>query len=196
MSGQREIARYHRFTGQTMSRYIAFLRGINVGGHNVKMEDLRVLFGELGFENVRTYIQTGNVFFESDEVTKSELSSRIEALLLNKLGYAVSTFVRSVEEFENTLQSAPFDSYELTEDTRHMIVFVSDQIPSTTKFPLFSPKGDYELIGATEGELYVIVHLIKGKFLSSSFIEKTFGVATTGRFFHTSLKILEAAKTQ
>ncbi len=174
--------------------YIAFLRGINVGGHNVKMEDLRGIISSLGFSNVRTYIQTGNVFFESDEADISKLSSRVEALLLSKLGYEVPTFVRTVEEFETTLVSAPFDRYELTPDSRHMIVCISQPIPSNTAFPLISPKGDYEIVGATMGELYVIVHLINGKFLSSSFIEKTFGVTTTGRFFHTSLKILEASK--
>ncbi len=177
-----------------MIRYIAFLRGINVGGHNVKMEYLRDLLAELGFCNIRTYIQTGNVFFESDEADATKFSSHIETLLLSKLGYEVPTFVRTVEEFENTLTIAPFDRFELTPDTRHLIVCTSQPILANTIFPLSSPKGDYEIVGATKGELYVIVHLINGKFLSSSFIEKTFGVTTMGRFFHTSLKILEAAK--
>ncbi len=175
-------------------QYIAFLRGINVGGHNVKMEDLRGLFAELGFTNVRTYIQTGNVFFESDKALPRDLASRIETYLENRLGYKVPTFVRTVEQLQTTLNKAPFTDIELTPDTRHMIVFVSSEIPKTAKFPLLSPKGDYEIIGAMSGELYVVVHLINGKFLSSNFIEKTFDVATTGRFFHTSLKILEAAR--
>ena len=175
-----------------MSKYIAFLRGINVGGHNVRMEYLRELFTELGFTDVRTYIQTGNVFFEAKDAVDG---SQIERFLESKLGYAVPTFVRTIESLYQTLKSPPFDKVELTSDTRHMVVFISAPISETTKFPLFSPKGDYEIIGATAGELYVIIHLINGKFLSSSFIEKTFGVETTGRFFHTSLKILEAAKS-
>ena len=176
-----------------MNTYIAFLRGINVGGHNVKMEHLRELFTSLGFSNVRTYIQSGNVFFDSDKDQKA-LEKDIAAMLETKLGYAVPTFVRTVAELEKTLTEAPFADIELTDDTRHMIVFISDPIPPTTTFPLRSPKGDYEIVGATSGELYVVVHLINGKFVSSNFIEKTFNVATTGRFFHTALKLLEAAK--
>jgi uncharacterized protein (DUF1697 family) len=173
-----------------MIKYIAFLRGINVGGHNVKMEYLREIFAELGYTNILTYIQTGNIFFESDEEDKTKLTANIEALLLSKLGYDVATFVRTIKEFEAILASSPFNSTEPAPDTRHLIVFISSQIPDTTRFPLLSPKGDYEIIGANECELYVKVHLINGKFQSSSFIEKNFNVATTGRFFHTLQKML------
>ena len=175
-------------------KYVAFLRGINVGGHNIKMELLREHFLALGFKNVQTYIQTGNVQFESGETNTKVLGQKIEKHLETQLGYAVPTFIRSLHQLEQTLISAPFDSIPSTPDTRHMIVFISDTIPVATVFPMTSPKGDYEIIGSIDEALYVIVHLIDGKFQSSSFIEKTFGVSTTARFFHTSLKILEAFK--
>lgn len=177
-----------------MTQYIAFLRGINVGGHNVKMEDLRDHFTELGFSNVRSYIQTGNIFFETQDTLAHALSRTIEKHLESKLGYEVPTFVRTIPELESTLINTPFDDIELTPDTRHMVAFISSPIPESTQFPVISRKGDYEIIGATQQELYVVIHLINGKFLSSKFIEKTFNVTSTGRFFHTSLKILAAAK--
>src|SRR5215831_13131357 len=78
--------------------YVALLRGINVGGHTVTMERLRELFRELGYAGVRTYIQTGNVFFESSEQDVQILRSAIERHLRAALGYEVPTCLRTVEE--------------------------------------------------------------------------------------------------
>ena len=76
-------------------RYIAFLRGINLGGHNVKMDRLRVLFEELGLGDVTTFIASGNVIFDSDERDADTLADRIEAHLAQALGYDVPTFLRT-----------------------------------------------------------------------------------------------------
>ena len=178
------------------TKYIALLRGINIGGHNVQMERLRALFVELGFSNVRTYIQTGNVFFESAETDAAELTGKIEDHLRAALGYDVPTFVRTIEQLAETLAAAPFDGIELTPETRHLIVFISKSLPADLKLPLLSPKGDYELIGLTDRAVFVAVHLIKGKFASSNFLEQTFGVKTTARFYHTAGKILAAARSE
>ena len=80
-----------------MPQHIAFLRAINVGGHVVKMEVLRALFTELGFKNVRTFIASGNVVFDSP--AKAALLERhIEQHLKQALGYEVDTFIRSLDE--------------------------------------------------------------------------------------------------
>lgn len=176
------------------TKYIAFLRGINVGGHSVKMERLREIFSELGFENVRTYIQTGNVFFETDEQDRIKLRNKIEAHLVDALGYAVPTFLRTTEELEHTLKVATFHSIELTPDTRHLILFTLEPLTLSIDFPYLSPKGGYEIVGATENELFVVVHMQNGRFESGNSLEKALSVVTTGRFFHTAQKILEAAK--
>src|SRR5579872_787535 len=75
-------------------RYIAFLRGINVGGHTVKMERLRQLFTELGLAHVRTYIQSGNVFFETTDSDRARVTGTIEEHLHKVLGYEVPVFLR------------------------------------------------------------------------------------------------------
>jgi uncharacterized protein (DUF1697 family) len=179
---------------QTFS-YIAFLRGINVGGHTVKMEYLRQLFTELGFTHVRTYIQTGNVFFESSQTDILSLQQKIEEHLQAALGYAVPVFIYTTDELEHIIANAPFDTIPLTDETRHMVVYVSESLPKDTDLPLLSPKGDYEIVGIGERVIYVVIHLLNGRFESSYFLEKTFKVATTGRFYHTSQKILQVAKT-
>ena len=69
-----------------MPKYVAFLRAINVGGHTVKMEHLRILFEELGFENVETFIASGNVIFDSKTKSTKTLETKIEKHLRQALG--------------------------------------------------------------------------------------------------------------
>jgi uncharacterized protein (DUF1697 family) len=83
-----------------MSQYVAFLRGINVGGHRVKMDRLRAFFEEMGFANVSTFIASGNVIFSASSDDVGSLSDRIEQRLAQRLGYDVPTFIRSPAELE------------------------------------------------------------------------------------------------
>lgn len=171
-------------------RYIALLRGINVGGHNVKMEALRGYFAELGLENVSTFIQSGNVFFDSDEPAVV-LSPRIEKHLLKKLGYDVPVFLRTAEQLQVAIEAFPSVDTALDADVRLCIVFV-DEMPKLT-FPLSSPKGDMTLLAATKREVFVIWEIIGGRPPTAAFQDKTLGKRTTTRFLHTARKILEAA---
>lgn len=81
-----------------MPRYIAFLRGINLGKRRPPMSQLRALFAEMGFAEVETFIASGNVLFSSPEKKRGQLESRIARQLRESLGYAVDTFVRTAEE--------------------------------------------------------------------------------------------------
>ncbi len=173
-------------------RYIALLRGINVGGHVVKMADLRQHFTELGLLNVRSYIQSGNVFFESPEKDIPTLTTRIETSLHQKLGYAVPTFLRTPAALKAVLESAPFSSMTIRENMRACLLFLAHDISLST-FPIASPKGDIEVVAATKREAFVIWHILNGKPpTSQSFLDKTVGTPSTTRFFHTAQKILTA----
>jgi len=81
-----------------MPRHVAFLRAINVGGHTVRMDRLRALFEELGFDDVETFIASGNVLFSTRRAAGAALARRIEHHLESALGYEVATFLRSVAE--------------------------------------------------------------------------------------------------
>lgn len=86
---------------------MALLRGINVGGKNlVSMADLRAEFEHAGYSEVQTYIQSGNVLFETDE-PRAELEPSIEALLAERLGVPVLVVVRSHRQLANVVASAP-----------------------------------------------------------------------------------------
>ena len=174
--------------------YIAFLRGINVGGHVVKMEHLRGLFAELGLANVRTYIQSGNVFFESPDDDRKALAQRIEQHLREALGYNVPVFLRTVAELEHILALNPFKNINVTPDIRLCVMFLAEPVAKDLALPLRSPKDDSEIVQMTELEAFVVWYLIKGRPPGSNFLDKTLGRNTTTRFFHTTAKILEAAK--
>lgn len=90
--------------------YIAFLRGINVGGHRVKMEQLRTVFEELGYSNVSTFIASGNVIFETPRKVSEQ---RIEAALREALGYDVPTFVRTPDDLKAVVAHRPFAAQDV-----------------------------------------------------------------------------------
>ncbi|MCC2547377.1 DUF1697 domain-containing protein [Hymenobacter sp. BT175] len=178
-----------------MTTYIALLRGINVGGHRVKMEELRRLFAELGLANVRTYIQTGNVFFASDEPDRAALTARIEQHLAQALGYAVPTFLRTPDELEELLTLNAFGHLAVTDNMRLCLMLLKEPAPTGLSLPLLSPKGDMEIIHLTGHEAFVVWHLLDGRApAGTTFLDKLLGRQTTTRFLHTTAKILEAAR--
>ena len=91
-----------------MPRRIAFLRAINVGGHVVKMDQLRKLFTSFGVENVETFIASGNVIFETNMTSTAKAEDQIEAGLLSELGYEVVTIVRTLKELAEIVAHRPF----------------------------------------------------------------------------------------
>ena len=91
-----------------MARLVALLRGINVGGHRVKMSDLQAHLSALGLAGVETVIASGNVAFESDRKADRSLEEAIEVHLERALGYAVATFVRTIPELEEVASQDPF----------------------------------------------------------------------------------------
>jgi uncharacterized protein (DUF1697 family) len=95
---------------ELMSKYVAFLKAINVGGHVVKMDDLRELFSGMRFSNVETFIASGNVIFETKSAPDQKVEQKIEKHLEAALGYAVGTFVRSMAEILAISEYTPFSN--------------------------------------------------------------------------------------
>jgi uncharacterized protein (DUF1697 family) len=91
-------------------RYAAFLRAINVGGHVVKMDRLRTICAGMGLDNIETFIASGNVVFDCSTASAGALEESMEKQLKDALGYAVSTFVRTMPELAAIATHEPFDS--------------------------------------------------------------------------------------
>lgn len=178
--------------------YIALLRGINVGGHRVKMERLRALFCELGFENVRTFIQSGNVFFETEETDRDALTQRIETHLATALGHEVPTFLRTCDELQTLLDAKPFDAIEVTPAMRLLIVFTRHQVSRSSVLPLVSPDGSMEIIAVADKEIFVVYRMRDNRPPDvAAFLRRNLQIKTdaTTRFHDTTGKMLTAAQS-
>jgi uncharacterized protein (DUF1697 family) len=175
--------------------YIAFLRGMNVPGRSVKMEYLRSLFTDMGFGSVRSYIQSGNVFFEADETDRGVLGARIRDHLTQTLGYEVAVCLRTVPELEALIALDPFKDVTVTDDLRCCVVFTTEPVDPGLALPMLSPKKDMEIIGSAGSDAFVVWYLINGRApAAKGFQERVLGHDATTRYFHTVVKILDAAR--
>ncbi|GAA3026770.1 hypothetical protein GCM10020229_42590 [Kitasatospora albolonga] len=176
--------------------YVAFLRAVNVGGRTVKMERLRALFAELGLADVRTYIQSGNVFFTTGRTDRAALTRRIERHLEDELGFAVPVMLRTVDEVAAVVEADPFAAVEVTPDVRLCVVFLSEPLPEDLEFPVRDPKGGWEILSATPGAAFTVFHLKNGRLSGdpAKSFPKSYAGQGTSRFFHTTVKILAAAR--
>lgn len=175
-----------------MIKYIAFLRGINVGGRKlIKMEALRRIFESMGFANVRTYIQSGNVIFEARKKNLSTLRTKIENELKNTLGYEVSVIVLAFSDLALLEEKDPFKRIEMSKDVMLFVTFLSSEPTSTPKLPIAVEKENFEVIAVVGRAAFTVSRLKKnGRFgFPNDFIEKQFGVVGTSRNWTTVRKI-------
>jgi len=124
-----------------MIKHIAFLRAINVGGKKlIKMDELKKRFETLGFKNVRTYIQSGNVIFQSPTSDQNALAKKIENLLHKNLSSDVLVFLRTVEELNAIVKFDPYQKQKFKLETKLYITFIKDGLKQKLKLPFLSPK--------------------------------------------------------
>jgi uncharacterized protein (DUF1697 family) len=109
-----------------MKTYICLLRGVNVGGNNrLPMKELRSLLESIGLENVRTYIQSGNIVFRSEEEEVSRLSASISAAIKDSFGFEPLALVLSGEEFDEAITANPYPEAESEPKTLHLYFLAS-----------------------------------------------------------------------
>ena len=115
-----------------MPTYVAMLRGINVGpGKIVKMERLRTSFEALGFGRVKTYVQSGNVIFESEQKSPTELSNKIEEKIQHTFGFSVPVLVKTSKEIEQIVSDNPLVKEKGIDHSKLHVTFLSDVPPKT-----------------------------------------------------------------
>ena len=111
-----------------MKTYISILRGINVSGHKkIKMDELRKLFEDLNFKNVKTYIQSGNVIFEDKTTSHKELGKRIEKKIFENFGFQVPVIVKDKNELVNLIKNNPFLNGRKEDISKLHVTFLSDE---------------------------------------------------------------------
>ena len=110
-----------------MPRHIALLRAVNVGNRKVEMARLRALMEELGYADVRTYVQSGNVVFSGPDEPQAQLERRLEEQLEATFGFEIPVMVRSRDELAAIVQANPFRDIA-TNPSRHAVLFLADEI--------------------------------------------------------------------
>lgn len=165
-----------------MSRYIAFLRAINVGGHTAKMDHLRQLFESIGFANVETFIASGNVVFETKSQDTQSLEKKIEQKLKEALGYDTTTFIRTEAELADIAQYQPFRSAELKTAQALNVAFLHVAIGAKAMQKLIALQTDIDAFHVHGREIY---WLCRKKQSESNFsnvvLERTIGQPSTLR---------------
>jgi len=172
-------------------RYVAFLRGINVGGRKIiRMDDLNRIFSSSGYTGVKTLIQSGNVIFTATADDIERLKCDVEAMLNRQLGYHVEVFLLRFEEILEILASDPFRSLQKSSKIKFYISLISGAPRSKLKLPLFSDKKDLELIRIEGNKAYILSHEINGRFgFPNNFLEDLTGLPATTRNWNTIAKI-------
>ncbi len=177
-----------------MNKKIAILRGINVGGKRIiLMADLKALFEELRFTDVQTYIQSGNVIFNSkEESTDIELSDKIEASILKRYGFDVPVIIRTVNELKEIVLANPFyQDKEFGIDGLY-VTFLKNlpTAESIINIEAYDYSPDRFII--KEKEIFIFC---AGKYhqskLTNNFFENKLKVPATTRNWKTVLKLLE-----
>jgi len=138
-----------------MKKYVALLRGINVGGKNlIKMTDLKACFETLDFKLVSTYIQSGNVLFRADESDQGKLTSRIEEALSKTFNYKSRVVVRSQKQLKEVVAHAPkgFGSDPAT--YRYDVIFLKEPLTAVEAMKSVTIKEGVDQAFAGKGALY------------------------------------------
>ncbi len=171
-----------------MKRYIILLRGINVSGKNkLPMADLRDILHELEFQNIQTYIQSGNIILDS-EASKELICQKIKEAIVTKFGYDVPVLARNVEEWKKTLENYPFS----LENEKIVGFAFLDRKTQETEISIKGIKEDKYKIVDDVVYLYCPSGFGKTK-LTNNAIEKKLQVTATTRNLKTTIKLLELA---
>lgn len=145
MSGEIDsIDKFILLWGNSMTLYIALLRGINVGGHKViKMAELKRVFESIGLKQVKTYIQSGNIVFESEEDINF-LKDRIQTEIKNEFDFDVPVMLRTHDEFINIIKQCPYEVHSLLEGESVHVAFLANVLSEEESSQLLIFKSELE----------------------------------------------------
>jgi uncharacterized protein (DUF1697 family) len=179
-----------------MNTLIALFRGINVGGKStLPMRDLVTLFEELGCRNIRTYIQSGNVVFETAENSREELAKRVSEKVTGRFGFTPYVLLLTVEELNQALAQNPFPQTADNPQSLHLGFLSSSPVnPDLTRLERL--KSESERFQLNGNVFYLFAPDGVGRSKLAAGAERSLGVPMTDRNWRTICKIAEIAKTE
>jgi uncharacterized protein (DUF1697 family) len=174
-------------------KHLALLRGINVSGHNmIKMDALKTALEAITFTNVETYIQSGNVFVETEEETAFGVGFKIKQEIFKTFGHEVPVIVIGKNDLELCFKNNPFLKQKDVDTKKLYVAFISKELSSSAinelKISQFKP--DEAVIDGNR--IFIKYHIGAGKTrLDQKYIEKKLNVTATIRNWNTVTKLLE-----
>lgn len=175
-----------------MKTHLALLRGINVSGHNmIKMEALKSALEAIGFQNVQTYIQSGNVFVDSEDVNGPSVGFTIKQEIFKVFGHDVPVIIIGKEDLEKCFKNNPY--LKGAEDTKKLYVaFISKELNSSAMNELKISQFKPDEASVDESRIYIKYDIGAGKTrLDQKYIEKKLKVTATIRNWNTVTRLLE-----
>lgn len=171
---------------------VALLRGINVGGKNkLAMKELAAMFVDAGCDDVRTYIQSGNVLFRAEPTLGEDIPSLISASILSRFGYQIPVVTRTARELQEIVQANPFMEAGAEADKLHVVFLAGlpDVAHVDALDPNRSPADEFAVLGR-EVYLYCPNGLARTK-LTNSYFDSRLSTISTMRNWKTVLRLLE-----
>ena len=174
-------------------RHVAFLRGINVGGHHkVPMVDLHSEFEKLGFENVQTLLNSGNVIFDTDTKNQESLEKLISENLKKTFGFPIPTIIRKAQTINRLYSEAPFKDVKITKDIRLYVSFLKNNQQSDLESPWNSTDKSYCILEIKNKIILSVLDLSVSKTPKAmTVLENYFGSDITTRNWKTIERIVK-----
>lgn len=178
-----------------MHTYISLLRGINVGGHKkIKMADLRQLYSSLGLAKVKSYVQSGNVVFDTTSADRTDIASQIESAIESAYGFHVPVLLRTADELQTLIEQNPLLPLTAGETKNHYVLFL-DRLPTVEEVTqLGTPVDGQEQFAPLNDALFVYYPKGAGRTkLTTNYFERKLSVAGTMRNWRTLNKLFTLA---
>jgi len=175
-----------------VSRHVALLRGINVGGKNaLPMKDLAEVFSAAGCEAVETYIQSGNVVFEARAAVAAKVAARVTAAILARWKYRVPLVTRSARELRAVADRNPFLAAGARPEMQH-VAFLAGVPEADAVAALDVRRSPPDKIAVRGREIYLCLpNGVSGSRFTNAYLDSTLGTTSTLRNWRTVLRLLE-----
>ena len=178
-------------SAESTEKYVAFLRGINVGGHHkVPMAALRKELESMNCQNVVTLLNSGNIIFDAKNQNLADLEEKVATQLEKAFGFAIPTLIRNAELITNLLQNDPFKQVEVTKDIRLYISFLKKATDTELTTPWTSPDNSFTILEIRNNAILSVLDLSASKTIKAmGILEKMYGKDITTRNWNTIKRI-------
>lgn len=176
--------------GKTSATFVAFLRGINVGGnHKVPMAELKTCFVNLGFTDIFTLLNSGNIVFKARPKAVEFLEEQLESFLSNHYNFQIPVLIRTEEQMIKMLDAKPFEAITSSKDIQQYVTFTKE-ITNKIELPHISEDQSFQILYIEDNAIFSTVDSsITQSKVAMLFLEKNFGKTCTTRNWNTLIKV-------